>query len=543
MTMRWYGRLLLVAGLAALLPYSSRAASNDVQFTADTNLQIPDSGVIIVAVSGGNVASLAVNAGTIDVGLESGSNITLRSDDKRTLTVTPAIATYVCGSSNSYISLESTITRTVTVSIGAVCSASSSSSSSSSGGGGGGGQVGGGGGGLTIPRGVAVTINGGAALTATENVTLTLEGVDANLMQVSNSATFTDVTSWAPFAKTLAWTLVPGPGVKTVFAKFRSSVGGESAVVTDAITLQPGAVLAPSPTPVPVVAPVPTTGPAGEGELVQEAGKPAVYRIENGRRRVFRNGNVFLAHGFAWSAVRSARSLAAIPLGDPMDYPVRAGMLVKGRGPKVYLIEGGSRRWVATEAVFIGLGYQWSAIRVLSDTTLGGIPEGSTLSQAASHPDGSLIKYAKDANVYLLEGGKKRWIPSAAVFVQRGFRWGDVLTIPATFTYPNGPDVTAAVPSAPPSVPVPPTTGTVLGTAYEPVFTADLALGSRGEQVATLQKFLIVRGFFPNNIVPSGTYGPTTVAAVRRFQQAYGLPATGTVGLRTREALHQLAGQ
>lgn len=54
--------------------------------------------------------------------------------------------------------------------------------------------------------------------------------------------------------------------------------------------------------------------------------------------------------------------------------------------------------------------------------------------------------------------------------------------------------------------------------------------------VIALQYFLRHRGyasFQPNN----GYFGPETVRAVRRFQQAKGIPANGVVGARTWEAL------
>ncbi len=523
---------LLVA--VALLPGQTNAAFNDVQLTADTDLVITDSGVVIVAKSGGKVASLTLNSGNIEVGLSSGSSITLQSNDKRILTATPAVATYVCGSANSYITLESSTTQTVTVSIGAVCSASSSSSSSTTTGGGGGGQSYGGG--LSSPSGGSVVINGNAATANQRRVTLTLTAQNSSEMLVANTTAFTDLASWVPFSGSLPWTLSAGVGEKTVYVKFRSSSGGVSPVVSDTITLTTDAPLpAASPTLTPTLAPSPVPLPAAarEADLVKEPGKRAVYLIENGKRRVFPRADIFLAHGYQWPAVRELPSLASVPLGDPVDYPAVAGMLVKGSDAKVWLIQDGKRRWITSESVFLGLGYRWSAIRVMFDATISAIPAGDDVSQAQAHVDGTLIKYAGSPKVYVLENGKKRWISTAEAFRQRGFRWENILTIPKTFVYPDGPTLDAT----------PTPTGKVLGVAFEPVFTADLAPGDSGEAVRTLQQVMIVRGYFPNDVAPNGNYGPTTVAAVKRLQDAFGLPKTGIFASKTRAALNQLLGQ
>jgi len=389
---------------------------------------------------------------------------------------------------------------------------------------------------LGAPTIAAVLINGGADTTASQAVTLMLTAANATQALAGNTADFTDLASWVPFTATMQWTLTPGSGVKTVYAKFRSADGGVSSVVSDTITLLPGYAAAPTPA-VPLATPPPTatppSAPSPEVQLVKEAGKPAVFVVESGRRRVFRNADIFLAHGFQWAQVRTVSSLSDVPFGDPMDYPAVSGMLVKGSDSKVYLIQGGQRRWIASEQVFLGLGYAWSQIRVLFDATLGNIPAGDQISQAQAHVDGTLIMYAGNPKVYLIERGRKRWITSEEAFRQGGYRWENILKIPDSFVYPDGPALGVA----------PSPSGQVLGSSTAAVFTADLKAGSSGVEVLTLQQLLVLRGFFPNDVAPNGRYGPTTVAAVKRFQGANGLPVTGTVGPTTRAVLNQMAGQ
>jgi Putative peptidoglycan binding domain len=85
---------------------------------------------------------------------------------------------------------------------------------------GGGSVVSTGGGGLSY----SVSIDNGAATTATTSVTLSLWGTGAYTMEVSNTSTFAGA-AWIPYATTLPWTLAPNLGNETVYAEFKS-VGG-----------------------------------------------------------------------------------------------------------------------------------------------------------------------------------------------------------------------------------------------------------------------------------------------------------------------------
>ena len=105
----------------------------------------------------------------------------------------------------------------------------------------GGGGGGGGGPAPTIPSATSISINTGAAQTETANVTLTLGATNASTMLISNKPDFSDATAWLTYAATKAWTLTSGAGVKTVYVKFRSSNGGESAAINDTILFTAGA--------------------------------------------------------------------------------------------------------------------------------------------------------------------------------------------------------------------------------------------------------------------------------------------------------------
>lgn len=68
------------------------------------------------------------------------------------------------------------------------------------------------------------------------------------------------------------------------------------------------------------------------------------------------------------------------------------------------------------------------------------------------------------------------------------------------------------------------------------IFSVALRLGSVGAEVRALQSKLKSLGYYSYAI--TGTYGPVTEAAVKKFQKAHKLPQLGSVGPGTRSALN-----
>ena len=90
----------------------------------------------------------------------------------------------------------------------------------------------------TVPPSGTVVINSGAETTASRDVTLTLtcaDNVGCSQMRFSND----NITYSTPeaYGTTRAWTLTAGNGTKTVYAKFRDTVGNWSDAYSDTIVL------------------------------------------------------------------------------------------------------------------------------------------------------------------------------------------------------------------------------------------------------------------------------------------------------------------
>ena len=72
------------------------------------------------------------------------------------------------------------------------------------------------------------------------------------------------------------------------------------------------------------------------------------------------------------------------------------------------------------------------------------------------------------------------------------------------------------------------------------LFSRNLSLGTRGEDVLRLQKLFIRLGFFPADYKTTYFFGKLTEEATRKFQTYYHIEATGTVGSVTREKIQEI---
>jgi hypothetical protein len=69
-----------------------------------------------------------------------------------------------------------------------------------------------------------LSINGGAASTATTSVTLSLWGTGAYTMEVSDISTFIGA-AWIPYTTSMLWTLASNPGTENVYVEYKAVSG------------------------------------------------------------------------------------------------------------------------------------------------------------------------------------------------------------------------------------------------------------------------------------------------------------------------------
>ena len=114
---------------------------------------------------------------------------------------------------------------------------------------------------------------------------------------------------------------------------------------------------------------------------------------------------------------RTGLSLArAMP--DAQSLIIRDGLVLKGSGERIYVLENNQKRWITSLEAFEWFGYRWEHVNVVDDAFLGRF--------ADSRPLYVLLKCQNSPHIYALEDGQKRWIKDIPSFEAEGFVWEDV---------------------------------------------------------------------------------------------------------------------
>ncbi|MAT97260.1 MAG: hypothetical protein CL608_08975 [Anaerolineaceae bacterium] len=114
---------------------------------------------------------------------------------------------------------------------------------------------------------------------------------------------------------------------------------------------------------------------------------------------------------------RSGLSLArAMP--DAQSLVIRDGLVFKGSGERIYVLEDSRKRWITSLEAFDYFGYRWEQVNVVDDSFLDQFEDGRPLYV--------LLKCQNSPHIYALEDGQKRWIKDIPTFEAQGFVWDDV---------------------------------------------------------------------------------------------------------------------
>ncbi len=131
---------------------------------------------------------------------------------------------------------------------------------------------------------------------------------------------------------------------------------------------------------------------------------------------------------------RYGTSLArALP--DSAAIIIRDGLLLKGSGEKVYVLENNQRRWITSLDAFERYGYRWSNVQQVDDEFLARFEDGN--------PVHLLLKCTSSPHVYAFEDGTKRWIKDVPTFQAQGYIWEDIKYHSCSYIreLPDGPPI------------------------------------------------------------------------------------------------------
>jgi hypothetical protein len=114
---------------------------------------------------------------------------------------------------------------------------------------------------------------------------------------------------------------------------------------------------------------------------------------------------------------RYGTSLARI-MPDSASLIIRDGLVLKGSGPEIYILEDDRLRWISSLDAFEHMGLTWEDVRVVEDEFLDKFEKGV--------PIHVLLKCPGSPHIYRLENGQKRWIRDIDTFLAEGHVWDDV---------------------------------------------------------------------------------------------------------------------
>jgi hypothetical protein len=185
-----------------------------------------------------------------------------------------------------------------------------------------------------------------------------------------------------------------------------------------------------------------------DGSLLAKDGK--IYLVRVGVKRHIPNPLTFEGAQLSTGAITPLQQ-DLLPTGRPFPDSGATGRLIRPAGDQVpvYVMDGGQKRYLAGPAVLDSCGYGWTAISVLSATTVNNLPSGSPLSgppcPQPSFPDGTLF-WGSDGKVWVTHSGQRRWVYGPAVFAACGYHIANVDPIADSVinAQPLGPDLTGA---------------------------------------------------------------------------------------------------
>ncbi len=143
-----------------------------------------------------------------------------------------------------------------------------------------------------------------------------------------------------------------------------------------------------------------------DGSLLQVAGEPGVWLIQNGQKRPFTSYSALISRFDPNKIINiEATVLDAYSKGEPIKFPNYS--LIETPDKKVYLIVDTEKRLIASQDVFKQIGFNKEEIIKATSEELAAYSEGRVITATSTYPTGRLVQDPKSGGVYYVESGYK----------------------------------------------------------------------------------------------------------------------------------------
>lgn len=116
----------------------------------------------------------------------------------------------------------------------------------------------------------------------------------------------------------------------------------------------------------------------------------------------------------------------ATAMPDSASLAIRDGLVVKEEGEaEIYVYQDGKFRWISSMEAFEHYGFTWDDVRIVEPGFLDDFQIGPPLHV--------LLKCHGSPHIYRLEEGRKRWIVDIETFEAEGHVWEDVRFVPCDY--------------------------------------------------------------------------------------------------------------
>jgi hypothetical protein len=294
------------------------------------------------------------------------------------------------------------------------------------------------------------TLNNNAMQTTKRTVQAMFSNI-TNVQEVALSNTPDFIGgSFVPFAQVIDHVLTMGDGLKTVYARLRSSDGG-TITLKDTITLMNDEMMNNT---LPSTDDATIACPLRPQVAYKTPGSNSIFYVtKTCNKRGFRTAELYFTYFSSWSDVQLTTqtllnsipddTIGFLPLG-PRYMPTSGALIKTLDNPKTYLLLQGTLYHIEDEAAAeFQFGPAWATwIEGVDERLLQQYPLSTKTLNTTQRLDGMLIKYMNDPKVYQLatEGGVqvKRWIPTEDVFRLLNFRDDRIVVVPSSEVYSDG---------------------------------------------------------------------------------------------------------